>query len=261
MKERLRQDLKKYGRYSIVSAKAQLKAEVASSYLNWLWWILDPICFMLIYTFIFGTVFQASEPYFPIFIFIGLSAWDFFHRTLTQSIKLVKKNKEIVSKVYLPKYILILTRIWVNGFKMFLSFGVVFFMMLFFGVPVTWRVLDWIPFVFLLFLFTFGCATFLLHYGVFVEDLSNVISIGLRLLFYLTGIFYQVSSRIPAPYGEWMTKYNPMAFIITGMRRSLLYGETLEGGWLMFWLIGSLLLVVVGIRLIYKNENSYIKVI
>ena len=58
-----------------------------------------------------------------------------------------------------------------------------------------------------------------------------------------------------------MTKYNPMAFIITGMRRSLLYGETLEGGWLMFWLIGSLLLVVVGIRLIYKNENSYIKVI
>ena len=70
MKERLRQDLKKYGKYSIVSAKAQLKAEVASSYLNWLWWILDPICFMLIYTFIFGTVFQASEPYFPIFIFI-----------------------------------------------------------------------------------------------------------------------------------------------------------------------------------------------
>lgn len=261
MKKRLQQDLRKYGRYSVVSAKAQLKAEVASSYLNWLWWVFEPTCFMLIYTFIFGTVFQASEPYFPIFIFIGISAWDFFHRTLTQSIKIVKKNKAIVTKVYLPKYILILTKIWVNGFKMLLSFGVVFFMILLYGVPVSWRVLDLLPFLLLLVLFTFGCSAFLLHYGVFVEDLSNVVNIVLRLLFYLTGIFYHVESRIPAPYGTWLTRYNPMAFILTGMRRSLLYGEVWQGGLWMVWLGISLLLSLAGIGLIYKNENRYIKVI
>ena len=43
-------DLKKYFRYSVVSAKSKLRAEVANSYLNWLWWILDPLCFMLIYS-------------------------------------------------------------------------------------------------------------------------------------------------------------------------------------------------------------------
>ena len=107
--KRFIRDIKKYFGFSVVSAKAQLKSEVANSYLNWLWWILDPICFMLIYTFIFGYVFKAKEPYFPIFIFIGLSMWDFFNRMINQSVRIVKTNKPIVSKVYLPKYIVVLT--------------------------------------------------------------------------------------------------------------------------------------------------------
>ena len=51
--------MKKYWKYAIYSSKAQLKAEVANSYLNWLWWILDPLCFMLIYVFMFGYVFTV----------------------------------------------------------------------------------------------------------------------------------------------------------------------------------------------------------
>ena len=33
--------MKKYWKYAIYSSKAQLKSEIANSYLNWLWWILD----------------------------------------------------------------------------------------------------------------------------------------------------------------------------------------------------------------------------
>ena len=36
-------DLKGHYRYAIFSAKASLKSEVASSYLNWIWWILDHV--------------------------------------------------------------------------------------------------------------------------------------------------------------------------------------------------------------------------
>ena len=70
MTGRFIQDMKKYLPYSLVAARSQLRSEVANSYLNWIWWILDPICFMRIYTFIFGYVFNSKEAYFPIFIFI-----------------------------------------------------------------------------------------------------------------------------------------------------------------------------------------------
>lgn len=41
-------DIKKYYKYAIYSGRAGLKAEVANSRLSWLWWILDPLLFMII---------------------------------------------------------------------------------------------------------------------------------------------------------------------------------------------------------------------
>lgn len=253
-------DLKKYFRYSVVSAKSKLKAEVANSYLNWLWWILDPLCFMLIYTFIFGFVFNAKEQYFPIFIFIGLSMWDFVNKTLLGSVKTIKLNKAIVSRVYFPKFILVLSKIWVNGFKMMISFGVVLLMMLVFRVQLSRNVLFFIPVLLILVLFTFGCACFVMHYGVYVEDLSNVLNVALRFLFYATGIFYNIETRIPQ-VGGLLNKVNPVAFLITAMRQSLIYGETPDWRLLLLWLAVSVVLVLLGIRKIYKEENSYVKAI
>lgn len=254
-------DVKKYGKYAFYSARSELKSEVANSYLNWLWWILDPLCFMLIYTFIFGVVFNASEQYFPIFIFIGLSMWDFFNRTVTTSIKIVKNNKAIVSKVYLPKYVLIFVKMMVNGFKMMISFIIVIGMMVVWRVVPDIHVIYVIPVLLVLFLFSFGCATFLLHFGVFVEDLSNVVNIVMRLLFYVTGIFYSVSTRLPEPYGVYAEKLNPMAFLLSSMRGALLYHKAPSLRLLGFWLAVSAVIAILGVRTIYKNENSYVKVI
>ncbi len=253
-------DLKKYFRYSVVSAKSKLKAEVANSYLNWLWWILDPLCFMLIYTFIFGFVFDAKEQYFPVFIFIGLSMWDFVNKTLLGSVKTIKLNKAIVSRVYFPKFILILSKIWINGFKMMISFGVVVLMMFIFRVQISWNVLFFIPVLLILVLFTFGCACFLMHYGVYVEDLSNVLNVALRFVFYATGIFYNIETRIPQ-FGVLLNKINPVAFLITSMRQSLIYGMTPDWKLLLLWFAVSVILVLLGIRKIYKEENSYVKAI
>lgn len=251
-------DIRKYFRFSIFSAKAQLKAEVANSYLNWVWWVLEPLCFMLIYIFIFGYVFNSREKYFPVFIFIGLSMWNFFKQVLTSSVKMVKSNQAIVAKVYLPKYILILIKVWVSGFKMMISFGIVVLMMFAFQIPVTWNVLYILPILLTLFIFTFGCSCYLLHFGVYVEDLSNVINIVLRLLLYLTGIFYDVAKRIPV-YGGKLNRYNPIAFLITSARQCLIYEGTPDCRLLLLWLIVSLVIAVAGIFKIYKEENNYIK--
>lgn len=260
MIKRFSADIKKYFRYSLVSAKAQLKTEVANSYLNWIWWVLDPLCFMLIYTFIFGYVFGSTEPYFPVYIFIGLTVWDFFNRTLINSIKIVKANKPIVSKVYFPKYILVVSKIWVNGFKMLVSFAIVVAMMVVWRIPLSWNVLHVIPILLTLVLFTFGCACFLLHFGVYVEDLSNVTTIALRFIFYATGVFYNIEKRIPQ-WGSLLNRVNPVAFLMSSLRQCLIYESTPDVKLLLLWFAVSLLLAVLGVQKIYKEENSYVKAI
>lgn len=258
MFKRFYEDIKKYYQYSIVSAKSQLKADVAGSYLNWVWWILDPLCFMLIYSFIFGYVFNTREQYFSVYIFIGLTMWNFFSKTFQSSVKIVKINKSIVSKVYFPKYILILIKIWVNGFKMMISFGIVILMMVFYQIPVTWNVLYFFPILLVLVLLTFGCSCFMLHFGVYVQDLSNVVKIAMKMFFYMTGIFYNLEARIPQ-YGAMLNQYIPTAYLLTSMRQCLIYGQTPDGKMLLFWFAVSLLLSIAGIRKIYREENSYVK--
>ncbi len=260
MFRRFQSDVMKYFRYSVVSAQSQLKAEVANSYLNWIWWVLEPFCFMLIYTFMYGYVFGAREQFFPVFIFIGLSMWNFFNQIAKGSVKIVKANKSIVSKVYLPKYILGFTKVWVSGFKMMISFAIIFLMMIVYRIPISLNVLFFFPILLTLGLLSFGCGCYLMHFGVYVEDLSNVIDIVLKFLFYLTGIFYHVENKIPV-YGSILIRANPLAFLMTSMRQCLIYSETPDLALLAFWLFFSLLLAAMGIRKIYKEENSYLKAI
>ena len=253
-------DIQKYYRYSVVSAKSQLKVEVADSYLNWIWWFLEPLCFMLIYNYVFGQVFNAREQYFSVYIFIGLSMWNFFNKMVQGSVKIIRLNKSVISRVYFPKYILLLTKTWVNGFKMLVSFGIVAAMMLVFRIPITWNILFAIPILLILIIFTFGCSCFLMHWGVYVNDLSNAIKILTKMLFYITGVFYNLEKRIPE-VGPALNHYNPVAFLLTSMRQCLIYGQTPMLKLMLIWLAVSLLLAYLGIRTIYKEENSYVKAI
>lgn len=254
-------DLKKYSRYIWTSAMSELRSEVANSYLNWLWWILEPLAFMFLYSFIFGQILNASEPYFELFIFIGLTLWGFFNRTISGSVRLVKQNRSLIKKVYMPKFVLVLQKMTVNFIKMLFSVGIVIVMLIYFQVPLSWESLYAIPSFLIFVLFTFGVALFFAHSGVFIEDLSNVVRIGLRMLFYLSGVFFNIERRVPQPYGLIFSRFNPLAFLLTGVRDPLLHGRAPDWRWLLAWGAVSLLIVAIGISIVYKNENTYVKVI
>src|SRR5574344_1928498 len=121
--------LKKYKNYIVYATKSELKTEVINSYLGWMWMILEPLAFMLIYTFIAQIIFKSYVDYFPVFEFIGLSIWNFFNKMVTVSVKLVDNNRDTVTKVYLPKWVLLIVKMGVNLFKMMVSFLLVFLFM------------------------------------------------------------------------------------------------------------------------------------
>jgi len=254
-------DMKKFWNYTLYSAKSQLKTEVASSYLNWLWWIIEPLCFMLIYSFIFGFMLSHRQPFFNCYIFLGITIWDFFSRCIKNSVRMVKRNKAIVSKVYIPKFMLLISDMMVNGFKMMICMALAFILIIFSRVPLDWHVIVIIPCLMVIGAFTFACSTLLLHMGVFVDDMANVINIVLRFVFYLTGIFYNISAVLPEKYAWLLLKLNPVAMVIDTLRQGVLYQEFINVRTMLLWFVISIIVSVFGIRNIYKNENTYVKVI
>ena len=257
-------DMKKYYNYEVRAAKSSLKTEVANSYLNWIWWVLDPLLSMIIYYIIFGMVFKAKEQYFTTFLFIGQTMWAFFNKNVVQSVKMIKVNKSIVARVYIPKFVLLVSNMMINGFKMMISWIIVIAMMIATKVPLSSHILGFIPVMLVMFLVTFAISVNLMHFGVFIEDLGNVINIAMKLLLYLTGIFYSIESRLGPDHpviAKILMHANPMALLITDMRNVVLYDKAPHWLWLLIWTVISLTFSIIGIHTIYKNENTYVKVI
>ena len=128
-------DLKRYYRYIFYSAKSILKQEVADSFLNWVWLILNPIMFMLVYSFVQIAIFGNETKYLASFLFIGLTCWNFFNPCITGSIRMIKRYQGIISKVYVPKYVFLLSNMLVNSFKTLISFGLVIISLIAYRIP------------------------------------------------------------------------------------------------------------------------------
>jgi len=254
-------NIKKYYKYAIRSAKAELKSEVADSYLNWLWWIIEPLCFMLIYVFVFGYVFKNNTPYFASFVFIGQTAWDFFNRMLTGSVRLISNNRDLVTKVYIPKYILLISKSFTYLFKMGISLLITFVIMLCQGVHLSWHIILAIPIFLVLYIVSFGIGTILMHFGVTISDLSNLTNIVLKMIFYFSGIFFDIGERLKGKVKYLLLRVNPIAFIMNELRKVMIYNKLPNFKWTVLWFVCGLILSAIGIHMIHKNENSYAKVI
>ena len=258
--ERFVRDLKKYYRYMVYSAKAQLKNEVAGSFLNWLWWILDPLLFMLVYTFVYAMIFGRTQQYLCAFIFIGYSTWTFFQKSINSSVKLIKQYRGVISKVYVPKFALVVSTMLVQGFKLLISLGLVIITMIIYQVPYQPTVFWLLPYLLMLFLLTFGLSMLLLHFGVFMEDLANIVNVLLRLLFYLSCVFYNLeTASMNEALRSGLIHLNPTCFVNTSLRNAMLYGKTPELDWLVAWMVIGVALSVIGIRVVYKYERRYVK--
>lgn len=259
--KKLINNFKKYNPYALYAAKAELKSEVANSYLTWIWWILDPLFFMLIYVFVVEYVFKTGGENLPLFVMSGLIIWNFLNKNIVTSVKLISSNKAIISQKYIPKYMLIIEKFYVNFIKFVISFIILIVMAILYRNPLSITYIYMIPLFILIFLLSFGVSNILAHFGVYIEDSANIVQIVLRLLFYLSGVFYSLGDRLTGTLYNVLVHLNPIGFIIEQFRNIFLYQQHLDWMMFLYWFVILLILSILSLKLINKYENSYAKVI
>lgn len=259
--KRFLSDIKKYWTYMIYSAQADLRAEVANSYLNRFWWLLEPFFNMLVYVIVFGRMMGNSIENYATFTFSALLMWNFFSKTLNYSVKLIRNNREIVTKVYVPKFVLLVSNMILNFYKLLFSMIVLIPMLLIFRVHIGINILWALPAYVMMILLSFGIGMICLHFGVYVDDLSYAVGILLQMLMFLSGVFYEVMDSLEAPLNMLMMCLNPVAVFIDTMRNALLYNRAANLPILGVWGLIAVILCCIGVHIVYKNENGYVKVV
>lgn len=200
-------------------AIADLRSEASRNYIGILWWFIEPMLYMCVFYVVFNFVFQRSEGI-P-FLLIGLVVWKWFSSTFTSSANSIAANIRLINQVYLPKYIFPASVMIANTIKFFLVFSLLIIFIISYGTSpgITWLATPVILLV--LFMVIAACGFFASIIVTFVPDFKMILDNGLMLVFFLSGIFFNIDS-IP-PKLKMVVLLNPIALLIHNLRVCLIY--------------------------------------
>jgi lipopolysaccharide transport system permease protein/teichoic acid transport system permease protein len=224
-------------------------------YLGIIWWFLDPLLMMLTYAFIYLVIFKLSTPHYFVFLLSGLVMWRLISSTVNQNTVSIISKVGIFESTPAPKQIFPLITVLSETIMFLAAFVLVFIAVLLDHVPITWHYIELIPVILVTFVFLYGVGLLIAHYGAFIADLRPAIVYALRILFYLSPIFYS-PLLLPASIREFYY-LNPLTVIIGNYRATIIDGVSPDYLGLGILLLVGALLILIGWRLIEKHDKDY----
>ncbi len=250
---------KKYEEYFRYTIKSNLKTNLQGSYLGYLWWLLDPLMFMLVYVFVVSIIYQRGGDNFPVKVFCGTLSWKWSSTALMQSANSIKSKSGVLKQIYLPKFLLPLISVATNAIYYIFGLIVLLPLLLYFKIPLTIHIFEIVVVFFVQFLFLTGTTMILSHIGVFFSDLLNILNFTIRFWFFATPIMYTLED-MPVKLRK-VSVLNPMSVIIESYRDVIIYDKSPDYVLLLGWTVASLGLIYVGLKILKKYDRNYTRVI
>lgn len=251
--------MKHFGRLVLYKAYTELKSESGKYYAGFLWWILEPIIFMATFYAIFGVLFKRGGENFVPSLLCGLTVWKWFASSLNQGSSSITRNQSLLQVIHIKKIFFPAASIISNTIRFLIVFSLLLLFLLAYGIypSLTWSAL---PLVLLSqFIFIIGSATLASSIVPFLPDINQLIDKALTLLFFLSGVFFDIG-RFP-PKFQAILYFNPMAVIISSYRNIFLNNQWPDWNRLLFVVLGSIVLLLLAMYILHKNEYRYPKLI
>ena len=236
---------------------ADLRVEVSRGYLGILWWVLEPVLYMIVFYVVFGIVFQRGGEDYVAFLLIGLVTWRWFDSTVRIGSNQLISNSNLMQKVYVPKILFPTITVLTNTAKFLIVLSILLLFLVFYGVPVEnfWLAL---PVLFFIQLSLIIAITWTVSVIVpFIPDIRIMVDSGLTLMFFMSGIFFDIESLPSLVAGD--LRLNPMAILIESYRDVLINGNWPDWNTLGVVFLASLLLLFASFRLHRKFNYIFPK--
>ena len=113
-------------------AERESKARYKRSLLGWFWSFLNPLTTVLVYSFVFGVVYDASPPLtdngraenFGLYLFTGLIVWSLFTGVVNGAMGWLSSVSDLRKKIYFPTETALLGGAAANAIQTGLEAGV-----------------------------------------------------------------------------------------------------------------------------------------
>ncbi len=185
------------------------------------WALIQPLVYMVIFTFIRGVTNISNEdiPY-PVFTFAALVPWTFFSNAVIRSAPSIVSNANIIKKISVPREVFPLSAVLTSLFDFFMAGTVLALLMAYYRISIGLALL-WLPVLLLITaILAFSIGMFLASFGTFKRDLVMGSTILMQFWLFTSPIMYPLS-QVP---DKWKTLYmmNPVVGLIEGYRNIFL---------------------------------------
>lgn len=235
---------------------AQIKLKDQSTFFGLVWSFLNPLLLVAILYLFFQARFAQDIEHYALYLLIGIVHYNHFAVSTNAAMHALHSMRQLTSEVVFPKELVVFGSVLANSFEFALEFLVVLVLAALTNIPMT-SALIWLPLVMLAqFLLVVWVSLALACLYVFVRDLEHLYSVFLRLLFFITPIFYA-----PAFLGDalarWMVRVNPLAQTMDLSRALILDGAAPPFEWFALLMALNAFAVAAAWRLFKVMEPQF----
>jgi ABC-type polysaccharide/polyol phosphate export permease len=214
-----------------VLLRNEFRARYRSQALGILWSLLNPLVQMTILTVIFSHVpaFQSAIPSYPVYLLIGVVAWQWFSTGIATATQSFITHADIVKRTVFSRQILPIASVLSYGINFAMEAGLVLLL-----VPIWPHAFRLSPalllvpvIIALLALLLVGIVLMTSVLNVIYRDVAYLVTTGLTLLYWLTPIIYPIQF-LPEPY-QTLMRFNPLASMLVAFRGCVMQGVAPSG--------------------------------
>lgn len=247
--------------------KRDILSRYRGSLLGMGWTILNPLMMLALYTFAFAGILKTRWPGaenlggigYALNLFAGLIIFNFFSEVAGRAPGLIVQHTNLVKKVVFPLAILswvavlsALVQLFFSSLMIIVAAGILTGKLSVTIVVFPLVLLAFIPFV-------LGLCWFLSSIGVYLRDLSQVMTLVINLILFLSPIFYPAAA-LPKFLANLMW-LNPMTLIIEQARLVLVAGSWPDWGALLMYTGVSCTFAVLGYLWFERTRKGFADVL
>lgn len=232
------------------------KTKYKRSILGVFWSFLNPLMTMMVQYFVFSTIFKNDVPHFAAYLIIGTVMFNFFNEACGMTLTSILGNANLITKVYIPKYIYPLTRTLSSTVNLSISLLPALMVCLATGVRLQKSVILSLYFFACLIVFSLGLGMLLATSMVFFRDTQFLWGVLNMMWMYATPIFYP--ETILPDNLKVILHINPLYYFLKSIRMCILDGLSPEPVVYVQCLLIALGMLLVGAFVFYREQNKFV---
>jgi ABC-2 type transport system permease protein len=235
-----------------------LRVRYSTSFLGYLWSVLDPLAMSAIYYFVFTVVFQRDvgfEPYI-VFLLAGLLPWMWLSGAVSDSTRAFIKESRLIRSTKVPPTIWVARLTLAKGIEFVAALPVLALFAILAGATVGWEIVLFPLGIALQAVLVLGIGLLVAPLVVFFRDLERAVKLVLRFAFYATPIIYDLGD-LPASL-QTLGALNPLAGILS-LYRAAFFPEALDWTAVAISAGMTLLVLLVGALVFRSSIRAVLK--